>query len=99
MFNPKSEMGPIFFAEHQHHQTRLNLVEMTLAPSSDAALGAFVLAVGLAFLDPDLATFALFAALTASAVWAFFAASAATADSCLFLFFLIGLSKGIVEGG
>ena len=50
----------------------VGLVEMTLPPSSDAALGAFVLAVGLAFLDLALATFALFAALAASAAWVFF---------------------------
>ena len=82
---------------------------MTLAPSSDATLGVFVLvlagayvlvlAVGLAFLDPALVTFTLFAALAASAAWAFFAASAATADSFLFLFSLTSTSVAIVEGG
>ena len=50
------------------------------------------------FLDPALLTFTLFAALAASAAWAFFAASAATVQSCLLLFSLTGTSVAIVEG-
>ena len=75
----------------------MDLVEITLAPFLDAALGAFALAAALAFWDAALVAFALVTAMATSAAWAFFAASAAAAES--FLFSLTGLSDGIVEGG